>query len=1357
MFSVLIRTPAAAPRRSTLIGCAAALALAAALACDRGPPQRAPSLVSRIELAAGNVAFQGPEGKWQPASSGLLLRHGARVRTGAGDRALIRMDDGSAVFLRQDTEVLLDRSALRLERGELWVDAPVREGEPSPYRAGAVAVSASAAGFDLRRSGEQVEVYVARGFAVVDARGGRSEVQAGERLSVVPGQAPKIKPVAFWEDWTGGMADRAPGGLGGAAAGRIYAIDRSAPGSAPRELEVRYQRVAVMIRDGVARTTVEQSFFNAGATPVEGYYWFTVPEGAAVDRFALEVNGTLIEGEVIERDQAARHYEQAVRASRDPALLEWVDARTFRARVFPIATMGERRVLLSYIELLPTIDRTVRYLYPMAGLPRVQEFALDVDLGEEGRDLKVATTTDARIEGRGAKVTMRRSGFRPQGDFLLELVQAKVAPLRAARVASSRGEADYVMLRYAPDLDWNAVKAPDGDVVVVVDTSASGDDAERQLRADIAEAVLRALSAGDHFALIAVDLTPRVVYPPQGLAQANDGEVGRALDRLAAVVRGGATDLGAVLDVALQRLHGKAQPAVVYVGDGRPTVGELDGEALAERVTRSIAGSSARLFTIAAGPGSDHALLERLARIGGGRAFRVDLPQQAVQEGLRFVGGLKTPTITDLVIDAGAGLDQVFLSTAGKVSRGEEVVLLARTHHPLPATMRVSGKLGGVPFEARSYPVAPEQGARAAYVPKLWARRYLAQLLGTDRVQNRGTIVRLGVDYSLMTPFSSFLVLESEAAYQEQGIQRKPRDPLWGVVPQAAIEVIAAAPLALFGCDGDRPSASTTTVSAAPGGGLRVLSARAPEQRGLAVGGLRVQSAAKAVASERSAAMVGLGTPSAPSPALGSSDRYASGPAGAPPALKDGLRLGRRGSSGRAAESEANAAQADQEAATLAASAAVEQRDYCSDASRRPLYFRLELWRQRLEAAGDVYGWVAVYREASARCELPHQRDRRALLELLQERVSSASDATVLLAALEPAARVVVQRQLLRRAIAADFAAAIGGGEAAEWAQAEATLAQGSGWQERISALRRLCGERPNALGCVERLIVTLRQAGQPRQALIEAERVRALGLANPRILQQQGDLLVELGRGEEARRVYSELVEFAPSDAQARQLLGDIFLRHGWHEDAFRQYQTLVDRRRDDPTTLLRLAAAAAGSGHVDQALRLERQVAGGEGEPGPEDPRRWARLWSALRLGRLLLASAGSKASALQGMQRSLQRLQVLPAGGALVLLSWQDYDATLALELGAGSRGRVAVEAIDAGRTGLYALALPSLTEDALPLELKGLRLPPDRQVRARLTLLRWDGTRLRGTQQEVILQASADPQAPPVVRELVLPLS
>jgi len=1283
------------------------------LGCGDKPPKRSASLASQIELAAGNVTVKQEGGKSERAIAGLLLRHGTEVKVGPGDRALIRMDDGSAVFLRHHTTVRLHPEGLTLLGGEVWLDTPAQDREPARYRAGEVSVSAAGAGLDIRMAGGQVEVYVARGLAVVSAPGGRSEVQAGERMMIVGKTAPKLSAVSFWEDWTGGMADRTlKAGVGGAGSGRIYAIDRARPGSPPQELEVRAQNVRVLIREGIARTIVDQRFFNPGSSQVEGYYWFTIPEGAAVDRFALDVNGSLVDGEVVERKQAKTTYEAAVRAAVDPALLEWVDGRTYRARIFPFPPAGERRVVISYLESLPTVDHKVHYVYPMGGSSAmVQEFALEVDLGKQGQSMRLATTADARIEAGGSKVTMRRSGFRPQGDFLLEMEVQKSEPLRAMRVESTRGEAAYVGLRYMPDVDWSQVKEVPGHVVVVVDTSAGGDDADRQLRSDVAEGILRALSTADRFALMAADLKPRVLYPDKGLAPADEANVGQALERLSAVSRGGATDLGGLLDVALKRLHGSSQPAVVYIGDGRPTVGELEGDMLAGRVTRSMAGSSARLFTIAAGSSCNFALLERLSRIGGGRSFRVDLAQQAVQEALRFVGQLKTATITDLKVDVGAGLDQVFSSAAGKVSRGQEVMVLARTHHPLPGKVKVTGQLGGKPF-TKEYQVKTLAGPDHAYVPKLWARRYLTHLLGTDRVKSRGTIIRLGIDYSLMTPYTSFLVLESDAAYQQYGIPRRPRHPYWGIVPHASLLHPAAAPLALFGCArssdeamvGAAPSATPVTTEHKSYGMRRASRGPAANQ----------PEPAQEVALDKAGSMGGAAH------GVGGLARLRA-PMKRPPARpsKD--------------EEKASTGEPEEPGGTDDDRAQVIVLRVCSDTSRRPLAQRKELWDNRLDLAQGIAGLVRVYRSAGARCELPHWQDRKAMLDMLQERVRTPADVRYLLGAVaDSKGREFLQRRLLTRAVTQEMSSALALADTVNWTLADAALAKVARQPaQQVAQLRQLCQQHPRSGGCAVRLIRALLAAGQAEEALGVALKMRADGLATPALMQQVGDLLARAGRAAEAMRVYSEIVEFSPDDPAARRLLGDIYLRHGWYEAAYRQFRTLAEANANDPLAQLRLAAAAAGTGRGDEALRLERKVAAGEGEPGAKDPRRWARLWSAARIARLMLAGTGGSESLKQSMERSLRRLQVLTSPGVLFVLSWEDMDARLALKLTAGDRSTWS-DRIDASSTGLVAISTPSALQGAPSAAIT--RTGVDRDVSFQLTVIRWDGTKMRVANQQ-----------------------
>jgi len=276
--------------------------------CDDPPPDKAPPLGARVELAAGDVWLHGDDGK-QRLITGAMLPEEARLSVGDGARALIRLGSGTGAFLRGGTEATVSGGSISLSKGELWTDVPADERELGHFEAGDVTVSASGAGLDIAMKDGAVTVYVARGLAVVAGPGGRTEVQSGEQATVKGKAAPAVEPVAFWDDWTGGMADRELlAGIGGRAAGRIYGIDRARPGSPPQELQIVSQGVRVYLRDGIAHTTVDQRFFNPSSTQLEGWYWFTVPEGASVERFAWEVNGQLVDGEMIERKQAAAAY-----------------------------------------------------------------------------------------------------------------------------------------------------------------------------------------------------------------------------------------------------------------------------------------------------------------------------------------------------------------------------------------------------------------------------------------------------------------------------------------------------------------------------------------------------------------------------------------------------------------------------------------------------------------------------------------------------------------------------------------------------------------------------------------------------------------------------------------------------------------------------------------------------------------------------------------------------------------------------------------------------------------------------------------------------------------------------------------
>lgn len=1369
---------------------------------QRVPPVKAAPIGARLELAAGEVTL-AHDGRRGSVVSGVPVPVGAALTTGKGARALVRLSDGSTVFLRGGSEVTLGAEGLALKEGEVWLDAPPSDRGGLSHALGDVTVSAADAGLSLRRAGAEVAVYVTRGLAVVTSPGGRVEVSAGEEAKVAGSGAPNVAPVAFWEDWTGGMGDHRALGGEAAGSGRIYGVALGAvPGAQARTLEISRQVVRAVVRDGIAETEVDQTFGNPGGSQVEGWYWFTVPERAIVSSFSVETDGVLVEGEVIEKKEAAARYAAAAQSGHEPALLEWVDGRSYRARIYPVPASGSRRVVLRYLELLPTQAGKLVYVYPMRApeAAPIGELALSVDLGDAGRGAHIATLADAVVEDGGRRVSMRRSGYAPRADFQLEVsAERRPAPLRVGRFAAGEDRADYVMARYTPDVDWTEIKELPADVVLVVDTSASADEPSRQQKAAAAEAILRAMSAADHFALIALDAAPAVLHPKEGLAEASEKEIAAALTRLAEHATGGATDLGAMYDAALGRVHGKDQPALIYIGDGLATSGEVSGERLAERLRRSLTASRARFFTVGVGAEANHGLLRELSREGGGQHFRIDEAEAAMSEVLRLVSAIKTPTITDLAIDLGAGLDEPMLSSSGKVSRGEEVVLLARTHHALPPRATVRGRLAGKEI-TREYAIELDRGVGTALVPRLWAAEKIRRLLGEGSSPDaqRGKIVELGLEYGLVTPFTSTLALESELAYRQQGIQRR-RSPLRGVKLTAltpgeerAIEASLApfSPAVAVGCSkGESAPAASMRERDMEDQSIAVQApaAQAPAVPGPAAtaapateayGGLGADKAsdmdrqlnqpAQPTGRNRGAgqapeeiAQAAPAPPPEPAPPMDSlaprpGARLPSGDARPAPASGGGGKKTAPLSRLKSGDLEDPWAQAKQ--GQDAAADGKERREAakipprprpviaaspCSDVARRPLADRIVVWSKRLGRTTSADELIARYEGARATCELPDWRSRSALLGLLQDRVRTEGAAEALLAhfAAEPEAKRYLAQAILRRSVEPAIAAVVRRAlfdPRMSWAALDEELAALGTPEEKLARLRQALLEHPDDPEGEIRRVQLLARAGQKDEALAYGRRLRDRGLMSPALSLTLGDLFAASGFEGDAIRTYSEIVEFDPASAASRRLLGDVYLRHGWYPAAYRQYATLSELAPDDPSAWLRLAAAAAGSGRVDEALRLQRKVAGAEGTPGPSDPRAWARLLSAARLGRLLADPAN--AAQAEGLSRKLKELQLFSGPAALRILAWEDYAAAISLVTLEGDAEAPIGDTTQAPQVGLASVLLPAPDLERLRWVVRWKDDPPGRDVRFEVTTLIWDGASFKVSSKPGVLAAA-----------------
>ena len=419
----------------------------------------------------------------------------------------------------------------------------------------------------------------------------------------------------------------------------------------------------------------------------------------------------------------------------------------------------------------------------------------------------------------------------------------------------------------------------------------------------------------------------------------------------------------------------------------------------------------------------------------------------------------------------------------------------------------------------------------------------------------------------------------------------------------------------------------------------------------------------------------------------------------------------------------------------------------CSDASERPLHERALLWDKRLRTATAPGELVERYRAAMAACELSDWRAEALFLRLLSGYVDSESEVAEIFGFLapRPEARFYLARVLLRRnagdALAGAIEQRLFAGRVA-WDKVDLELSAVANLDTRVERLKAYVARAPDDPAGGMRLVKLLARAGKADEALLFSRKLKAAGLLTPRLVLALGDLQADAGQTEDAIRTYSEIVEFDPRNQAARQLLGDVFLAHGWYDLGYAQYQTLAEMAPGDPMVQLRLAAAAAGAGRTDEALRIVRKVARAAGTPGPKDPRLYARLASAALMARLLAEPPkdADPRRLAESMGRELAELQLFQGPGTLVILSWQDLAADLLLTTRAGGKGEaMAGESTDAATVGLSSVLLPAGKRPSVSLGAHLRSAPPAKPLPLTVLTLEHDGRGYRATVKRVELAA------------------
>jgi Ca-activated chloride channel family protein len=581
------------------------------------------------------------------------------------------------------------------------------------------------------------------------------------------------------------------------------------------------------VTGAIARARVKQQFSNDSAFWAEGIYVFPLPENAAVDHFKMIIGERIIEGQVKERAEAKKTYEQAKAAGKKASLIEQQRPNVFTTSLANIAPGEMITVEFEYQQVLEYRDGRYRLRYPMVVGPRYHpggnhpmpenpataenqaEQADDVTSVSTQTDLLKNTHNPTRIhiqldagvnlaelgstyheiqinqtgETRYSIATIGESIVSDRDFELVWQPELSAQPQLSlfTEQGNERGKEQpagdhYTMLTLLPpDLSYLQEKIQARDMIFVLDISGSmsGTSIE-QAKASLLTAI-DGLSDIDRFNIIWFNDRTGSLFPEVVTASTQYKDyANQFILRLQA---DGGTEMLPALKLALSKQE-KFSPLrqVVFLTDGN-----ISNEAeLIELIDKQLGDS--RLFTIGIGSAPNAYFMRKAANKGRGTFTYIGDLNEVQEKTATLLKKLETPALVNLqlVIDGNPVLQntiEVFPSIIPDLYAGEPLTLFIRSRE-MPKNITLTGDYGNSEWQSSaSMKESAKNGISIA-----WAREKIASLMDrqhasatdAERQQLRQEVVETALQHHLVSRFTSLVAVDvtplndSGMLYREQ-------------------------------------------------------------------------------------------------------------------------------------------------------------------------------------------------------------------------------------------------------------------------------------------------------------------------------------------------------------------------------------------------------------------------------------------------------------------------------------------------------------------------------------------------------------------------------------------------------------
>ncbi|HEX8118993.1 MAG TPA: TonB family protein, partial [Pyrinomonadaceae bacterium] len=389
------------------------------------------------------------------------------------------------------------------------------------------------------------------------------------------------------------------------------------------------------------------------------------------------------------------------------------------------------------------------------------EVSIDAGVPVEGLKSSSHEIDVERPSQTSARVRLRDLAAIPNKDFVLRYDVAG-AKIQDAVLAHRDSRGGYFTLILQPPRRVTAEDVTPKELVFVLDTSGSMGGFPIEKAKETMALALDGLYPQDTFNLITFAGDTHILFEEP--VQATSENLAKAKQFLESRAGGGGTEMMTAIRAALEPSDAQGHVRVVcfmtdgYVGNDMEIISEVQQH------------PNARVFSFGIGGSVNRFLLDKMAEHGRGEVEYVSLNDDGSAAARRFHERVRNPLLTDISIDwGGLQVTDVYPRRIPDLFGSTPVIVTGRYTSGGRGRVRLRGTMSGQAFEQEIPVELPESKADNDVLSTLWARRRVDDLMSEDyagaqsgnmRADLREEITGLGIEYRLLTQFTSFVAVE---------------------------------------------------------------------------------------------------------------------------------------------------------------------------------------------------------------------------------------------------------------------------------------------------------------------------------------------------------------------------------------------------------------------------------------------------------------------------------------------------------------------------------------------------------------------------------------------------------------------